>query len=80
MNQFYPVTMIARTTPGTHHPRIGAQTVKPRLREIGFFFGLVYTIHLTNLFCQLSSSHDNGQITAIYHSSMKQSASVVIAS
>ena len=35
MNQFRPVTMIARTTPGTHNPRIIAQTVTRRLREIG---------------------------------------------
>ena len=53
MNQFRPVTMIARTTPGTHNPRISTQTVTHRLREIGerppytmyvlyFFFGLVY--------------------------------------
>ena len=35
MNQFCPVTMIARTTPGTHNPRINAQTVTHRLREIG---------------------------------------------
>ena len=35
MNQFRPVTMIARTTPGTHNPRISAQTVTLRLREIG---------------------------------------------
>ena len=35
MNQFRPVTMIARTTPGTHNPRISAQTVTPRLRKIG---------------------------------------------
>ena len=34
MNQFCPVTMIARTTPGTHNPRISAQTVINRLREI----------------------------------------------
>ena len=46
--------MIARTTPGTHYPRISAQTVTNRLREIGerppytmyvlyaaFLFGLV---------------------------------------
>ena len=35
MNQFRPVTMIARTTPGTYNPRISAQTVIDRLREIG---------------------------------------------
>ena len=35
MNQFRPVTIIARTTPGTHSPRISAQTVTHRLREIG---------------------------------------------
>ena len=35
MNQFRPVTMIASTTPGTHNPRISAQTVTNRLREIG---------------------------------------------
>ena len=58
MNQFRPVTMIARTTPGTHNPRISAQTVTHRLQEIGerppyiqcmlymrrFFFGLVYVV------------------------------------
>ena len=27
--------MIAKTTPGTHNPRISAQTVTNRLREIG---------------------------------------------
>ena len=55
MNQFRLVTMIARTTQATHNPRISAQTVTNRLREIGkirpytkyvlyaaFFFGLVY--------------------------------------
>ena len=58
MNQFRPVTMIARTTPGTHNPRISAENVTNRLKEIGerppyphiqcmfymrgFFFGLVY--------------------------------------
>ena len=35
INQFRPVTMIARTTPGTHNPRISPQTVTHRLREIG---------------------------------------------
>ena len=35
MNQYRPVTMIARTTPETHNPRISAQTVTLRLREIG---------------------------------------------
>ena len=35
MNQYRPVTMIARTIPGTHNPRISAQTVTLRLREIG---------------------------------------------
>ena len=35
MNQFCPATMIARTTLGTHNPRISAQTVTHRLREIG---------------------------------------------
>ena len=35
MNQFRPVRMIARTTPETHNPRISAQTVTHRLREIG---------------------------------------------
>ena len=34
MNQFCSVTMIARTTPGTHNPRNSAQTVTNRLREI----------------------------------------------
>ena len=33
MNQLRPVTMIARTTPGTHNPRTSAQTVTHRLRE-----------------------------------------------
>ena len=54
MNQFRPVTMIARSTIGTHNPRISVQTVRHRLREIGkkklytmyvlyaaFLFGLV---------------------------------------
>ena len=35
LNQFLPVPMIASTTPGTHNPRISAQTVTNRLREIG---------------------------------------------
>ena len=35
MNQFCAATMIARTTLGTHNPRISAQTVTHRLREIG---------------------------------------------
>ena len=35
MNQFRLMTMIARTTQGTHDPRISAQTVTHRLREIG---------------------------------------------
>ena len=35
MNQFRPVTMIARTTPETHNPRISAQIVTHRLRVIG---------------------------------------------
>ena len=34
MNQFRPVTMIAKTTPGTHNPRISDQSVTHRLREI----------------------------------------------
>ena len=29
------MTMIASTTPGTHNPRISAQTVTNRSREIG---------------------------------------------
>ena len=37
MNQFRPVTMIARTTLGIHNPRISAQTVTHRLREIVCF-------------------------------------------
>ena len=35
MNQYRPVTMIARTTPGTRNSRISAQTVTLRLRKIG---------------------------------------------
>ena len=34
MYQFRPVTMIVRTTPGTHDPKISAQTVTHSLREI----------------------------------------------
>ena len=34
MNQFRPVTMIARTTLGTHNPRISPQTVTHRLRGV----------------------------------------------
>ena len=34
VNQFRPVTMIARTAPRTHNPRISSQTVTNRLREI----------------------------------------------
>ena len=66
LNQFLPVTMIASTTPGTHNPRISAQTVINRLREIGerppiqcmfymrrFFFGLVYMQCVPNIFILL---------------------------
>ena len=35
MNRFRPVTMIASANPGTHEPRISAQTVTHCLREIG---------------------------------------------
>ena len=35
LNQIFPVTMIASTTPGTHNPRISAETVTHSLREIG---------------------------------------------
>ena len=35
MNQSCPESMIARTNPGTHNPRISAQTVTNRLQEIG---------------------------------------------
>ena len=35
MNQFRLVTMIARTAPETHNPRISAETMTHRLREIG---------------------------------------------
>ena len=35
LNQFRPVTLIARTIAGTHNPRISAQTVTHRLRAIG---------------------------------------------
>ena len=35
LNQFHPVTTIARTTPGTHNPRISAHSVTNRLRETG---------------------------------------------
>ena len=35
MNQFRPVTMIARATPGTHTTRTSAHTVTHRLREFG---------------------------------------------
>ena len=35
MNQLRLVTMIAKTTPGTHNPRISVETVTHRLREIG---------------------------------------------
>ena len=35
MNQFRLVTMIAKTTPETHNPRISAETMTHRLREIG---------------------------------------------
>ena len=34
MNQFRLVTMIARTTPGTHNPRNSAQTVRERLVKL----------------------------------------------
>ena len=58
MNQFRPVRMIARTTPGTYNKRISAKTVTNPLREIderlpytmydiymrSFFFGLVYSV------------------------------------
>ena len=68
MTQFRPVIMIARTTPGTHNPRISAQTVTHRLREIGektpytlyvlyaaFFFGFVH----------LFVMHDTVKVTLI---------------
>ena len=35
MNQFRPMTIIAKTTQGTYNPRVSAQTVTHRLREIG---------------------------------------------
>ena len=35
VKQFRLVTMITSTIPGTHNPRISAQTVTDRLREIG---------------------------------------------
>ena len=35
MNQYCPVIIIAKTTPGTHNLRISAQAVTNRLREIG---------------------------------------------
>ena len=35
LNKFRPATRIARKTPGTHNPRISAQTMTSRLRESG---------------------------------------------
>ena len=44
MNQFRLVTMIVRTTPGTHNPRISVQTASNLLREIGAI--LPYTMYV----------------------------------
>ena len=44
MNQFRPMIMIASTMPGTHNPRISAQTVTNRLRMIGE--RAPYTMHV----------------------------------
>ena len=46
MNQFCPATMIARTTLGTHNPKISAQTVTHRLREIGETMYVLYAAFL----------------------------------
>ena len=43
--------MIARTTPGTHNPRISAQTVTNRLQEIGERFPYtMYVLYAVFLF------------------------------
>ena len=44
MSQLRLMTMIAKTMPGPHSPRISAQTVTYRLREIGEI--LPYTMHV----------------------------------
>ena len=58
LNQFRPMTVIARTTPGTHNPRISVQTVSNRLQEIGerppytcmfLFWPSIYTYTQLNL-------------------------------
>ena len=46
MNQFRPVTLIAKTTPGTHNPRISAQLVTNRLRAIGEIPPPPYTMYV----------------------------------
>ena len=47
MNQFRSVSMIARTTPGTHNLSISAQTVTNRLRRIGG--EKTYTMYVLNI-------------------------------
>ena len=42
--------MIARTTPGTHNPRISAQTVTNRLREIDEIPYTMYVLYAAFLF------------------------------
>ena len=51
LNQFRPVTMVASTIPGTHNPRISAQTAATRLREIGEIPpNTMYVLYATFLF------------------------------
>ena len=65
MNQFCPETMIARTTLGTHNPRISAQTVTHRLVEIGerppytmyvLYVGFLFWFSI--LHCMLQTFHE----------------------
>ena len=44
------MTMIASTTPGYHNPRITAQTVTNRLREIGEKTYTMYVLYAAFLF------------------------------
>ena len=49
LNEFRCVTATARTTPGTHNPRISAQTMADRLQEIG-----VRHLYVREFICAIS--------------------------
>ena len=55
-NHFRPVTVTARTTPGTHNPRISAKTVTNLLREmvkdpyICFICGVSFLTKYTSIY------------------------------